>query len=171
MNFNTLTTKRKTACFTGHRPEKFSFGFDENSELFKDLLLLIRQEIELSILSGIDTFITGMSQGIDIWAAEQFLKLRDNNRLRLFCAVPYLGQNNCLNGVNAERYKNIINMSDETIVLSEQYTRESLLFRNRFMVDLSCLVIAFTNGSSGGTQYTIKYAQKNGILVHIVDVD
>ena len=67
---------KKVVCFTGHRPSKFSFGYNENSiELIKLKSLLIN-EIEKLYLLGYKTFLTGCAMGIDIWCAEIVLDLK-----------------------------------------------------------------------------------------------
>ena len=57
-------------CFTGHRPEKLTrFEWLIKKDLEK--------EIKKAIDDGLTVFISGMARGVDIWAAEIVLKLRD----------------------------------------------------------------------------------------------
>ena len=57
--------------------------------------------------------------------------------------------------------RRILKKADSVTLVSERYTPECMLKRNRYMVDKSDLVIAVFNGiKSGGTWYTINYAQK-----------
>ena len=58
------------ACFTGHRPEKLMRS--ENA-IRKDLEKQIRQ----AVTDGLNVFISGMARGVDIWAAQIVLKLRN----------------------------------------------------------------------------------------------
>lgn len=72
-------------CFTGHRPEKLTR--DEKS-VMKDL----EEEIRKAVSEGLNVFITGMARGVDIWAAQIVLKLRDEGLdVKLICACPYEG--------------------------------------------------------------------------------
>ena len=61
------------ACFTGHRPEKL-----------KRMQWLIKRDLKNEILramdDGINVFISGMARGVDIWAAEIVLSLRDSGK-------------------------------------------------------------------------------------------
>ena len=51
---------------------------------------MLKKEIEKSYKEGINVFITGMSRGVDTWAAEIVLKLRRKHRdIKLICAIPY----------------------------------------------------------------------------------
>jgi uncharacterized phage-like protein YoqJ len=65
------------ACvFTGHRPTRFSFGYDEKNEKCIRLKLVMAQQIRALIKSGVSTFYTGMALGVDQWAAEIVLDLK-----------------------------------------------------------------------------------------------
>lgn len=73
------------ACFTGHRPEKLQ-------QMEKEICKGLEQEIRKAIDSGIYVFITGMARGVDIWAAEIVLRLRNEGQnVKLICASPYEG--------------------------------------------------------------------------------
>ena len=72
-------------CFTGHRPEKLKRA---ETEIKKGLEGAILKAIH----EGFTTFITGMARGVDIWAGQIVLRLRqDNPDLRLIAALPYPG--------------------------------------------------------------------------------
>ena len=72
-------------CFTGHRPEKIGIP-DET------VIALLDKAISEAIQSGYRTFISGMARGVDIWAAEIVLRLRDAGQpIRLICVSPYEG--------------------------------------------------------------------------------
>ena len=72
-------------CFAGHRPEKLSLSETK-------IKTLLEKTIDMAIENGFTTFITGMAQGVDIWAAEIVLKKkRYNTGLHLICAVPHPG--------------------------------------------------------------------------------
>lgn len=67
-------------CFTGHRPEKLS----QPENVVKAAL---EKEIKQAIADGMNVFITGMARGVDIWAAEIVLRLRDEGQpIKLICA-------------------------------------------------------------------------------------
>ena len=66
-----------TVCFTGHRPQHFSFGFDESHPDCISLKKQLKEEIFRQIQNGADTFFCGMAQGVDTWAAEAVLLAKD----------------------------------------------------------------------------------------------
>lgn len=61
------------ACFTGHRPEKLR---QPESVVVRGLEAAIKDAIS----DGKNVFISGMTRGVDIWAAEIVLRLRDEGR-------------------------------------------------------------------------------------------
>lgn len=58
-----------TCCFTGHRPEKLNAPTEIVAEK-------LRKAVEDAFSDGFTNYITGMSRGIDIWAAEAVLELK-----------------------------------------------------------------------------------------------
>ena len=68
---NESELRKRRVCFTGHRPEKLN-----KSEV--EIVALLEREIRAAITDGFQTFISGMARGVDIWAAEVVLRLRDN---------------------------------------------------------------------------------------------
>ncbi len=55
--------------------------------------------------------------------------------------------------------------------MSENYTSDCMLKRNRYMVDNSDIVIAVWDGRSGsGTGATVNYAKKQGKKVIIIEI-
>lgn len=149
----------KSCCFTGHRPQKLPWGYDENDLRcikFKNKLALT---IEAVYESGIRHFICGMALGCDMYCAEAVIELRRRKGdITLEAAVPYDGQDEAWNAVNRKRYRDILMECDSTVLLSDSYTPSCMMKRNRYMVDSSSILIACYDGKSGGTQNTVNYA-------------
>lgn len=118
---------------------------------------------------GTRTFISGMAQGVDTWAAEIVLEFRAAGAsVKLVCTVPFPGQERRWSAEAQDRYRRILEQADEVKILFPHLKpRAALLARNRWMVDRSDAVIAIWNGSSGGTKNTIDYAVKTKKTVFI----
>lgn len=85
---------KKVCCFTGHRPQKLPFGFNESDERCVLLKQKIREKVEyLIIKQGVTHFIVGMALGVDIYSAEIVLALKEKYpQITLECAIPCKNQ-------------------------------------------------------------------------------
>ena len=85
MDMNEQGKRAHRCCFTGHRPEKLTITEAE-------ALLRLESAIRQAISDGYTEFITGMARGVDIWAGEIVIRLRDEGRpIKLICASPFSG--------------------------------------------------------------------------------
>lgn len=152
----------KTCCFTGHRPEKCKRS---EKYLRKQLKIKIQEAID----KGYDTFITGMAQGVDIWAAEEVLKIKaGHDEIKLICAVPFYGVERNRTPEQQECYRLILNSADEVVYVCKKYRRWCFYARDEWMVDHSSSVIAVFNGTHGGTEHTVNYARKKNCFIDII---
>lgn len=152
--------RSKCCCFTGHRPYKLGISEEKAKELLSNA-------IDMAIEKGYTIFISGMAQGIDMWAAEIVLEKRQlNPAIFLVCVSPYKGMESKWGNADKEKYSSIIEQADEVNYLCEHYTSYCFHARNNWMVNHSSMVIAAYNDEDGGTKNTIKYAMQNGVEVY-----
>lgn len=151
----------KVCCFTGHRPQSLPCGFDETHPA----CLRIKRQLRRLIVGLIEKkdvthFISGAALGVDMWAMELVLELKDEYPdITLEAAVPYRSQSNRWKRDARIRYRELLSECDEVTILQEQYTSDCMLKRNRYMVDKSDYVLAVWNGQWGnGTGSTVRYA-------------
>lgn len=131
---------------------------------------ILKEKIDELLQNGVTHFITGMAMGVDIMAAEIILELKkENPEITLECAIPCKNQCNRWQQIWIARYNEILKSADSVNVLSEKYTKSCMMDRNKYMVDNSQYVIAVWNGKPSGTGNTIKYANKKGKEVIIID--
>ena len=159
-------------CFTGHRPQKLPWGFDESDARCLELKQRLRSAIMLAITHGKTMFYTGMAMGTDIWTAEIVLELREELHepcIRLVAVIPHSGQEAKYPDDFKQRYRRILSEADERIVLQEHYTDGCMQRRNRYMVDNSSMLIAVYSGNGGGTGYTFDYAKDRGLQIIWID--
>ena len=156
----TETEKRMHwVCFTGHRPEKLT---RYEKSITKDL----EKEIRQAVADGLNVFITEMARGVDIWAAQIVLMLRDEGYdVKLMCACPYEGFERGWSQEWQKAYREIMVAADFVKFVCEGYSRACFQIRNEWMVNHSTRVIAVFNGEKSGTKNTIDYAMKVGVPV------
>ena len=149
-------------CFTGHRPEKLKRAEDEIKKGLEEAILK-------AIRDGYTTFITGMARGVDIWAGQIVLRLRQNNPdLRLIAALPYPGCDNRWPASWRKQFAEVLAVADLVKAISPTYSMASFQKRDEWLVDQSSRVIAVFDGVPGGTQNTIEYAIGCGVGVEYV---
>ena len=112
-----------------------------------------------------------MARGVDIWAAQIVLMLRDEGYdVKLMCACPYEGFERGWSQEWQKAYREILAAADFVKYVCEVYSRACFQIRNEWMVVHSARVIAVFNGERGGTKNTIDYAHRNDIKVNLVEL-
>ena len=109
--------RMRSCCFTGHRPEKLHWRATS-------VITALKAEIEQAITDGFNLFIVGMARGVDIWAAEIVLRLRNAGiPINLVCAIPYEGFELRWSASWQERYRAILHAANqvEFIKTASQY--------------------------------------------------
>lgn len=154
-------------CVTGHRPNKLIGGYDLDNpsnqkikeEMIKILTVLLEQKTNKLICYS------GMALGVDMLFADAVLTVKDtyDERIELVCAIPFEKQtNNWVNQDDIDFYNLIIKYADKVVNTTGEieYKPYYLQKRNEYMVDNSDLILAYWNGTSGGTKNCIDYAKK-----------
>lgn len=162
------------ACaFTGHRPQRFKFKYNENDPECIALKKVLRNEIEELVDQGVNYFISGMALGVDMWAAEVVLDLKKaGHNIKLECALPCENQDIKWADISRRRYAAILKKADKVECVGREYTPDCMMKRNRYMIDNSKYVIAvYDGGSSGGTAATVRYATRKGIKLIVINPD
>ena len=163
---NPAPERTVTCCFTGHRPEKMPFSTGAYSYDFHVFRRNLEYAIQRAILDGYRHFITGMSRGMDLWAAMLVLDFkRAYPGITLEAAIPFPEQASRWNAEDMQTYRQVLDRCDRKTVLSDSYTPGCMDRRNRYMVDCSSLLIAAYNGQSGGTRNTCAYAERMGLRI------
>ena len=157
----------KTCCFTGHRPQKLPWRFDETDERCTELKLKISTEIEKAIQRGYTHFISGMALGCDIYFAEAVLNLKlIYPHIELECAIAYETQTSKWSSHWRERYFDIVAKCDKETLLARRYYNGCLMERNIYMVDKSSLLIAaYIENKRSGARNTFTYAKAKRIKI------
>lgn len=141
----------KTCAVTGHR------GL--NKDFDKEKLVSALKEV---IADGYDCFLIGMALGFDTECFRALEELRKTEKITLIACVPCKDQDKKFTEAQKKEYKRMISAADEVTVLSENYTDKCMLMRNKYMIDRSSALIAYLRHKTGGTFYTVSYAEKTG---------
>lgn len=161
-----------TVAFTGHR----TYCNDADAAL--------RATVGELYARGFRTFLCGMAVGFDLAAAEAVLSCRDaagdrSGRmpaaaetvfpaaaptdapmpdLRLVAVVPFQGQESRFSTADRAIFHRVLAAADRVIVLAPAYRPGCYAVRNNYLIDHASLLVAWYDGSPGGTHYTVRRA-------------
>lgn len=161
-------------AFTGHRPNRFSFGTNEDAQL----CIAIKKKIERLIdrcyrERAVHDVYVGGALGVDMWAAEAALSLKEiYPDITVHCIIPFEGHDSKWQSTEKKRLEAICAKSD-VMVLASAYHENAYRVRNEYMVDhCTCLVAVFAQNNgfqTSGTAQTVNYATRIGkpiIFIH-----
>ena len=145
-------------CFTGHR--------DILPEHSESMSAVLDTAVEKLISRGVRIFRAGGAIGFDTVAALRIIeKKKKYPFLELHLFLPCKDQSSLWNGFSQEIYEYVLRNADKVVYTSESFSRGCMLKRNRALVDGSQICLAYCLKDSGGTAYTVNYAQKKGVRV------
>ena len=146
--------RETTVAFTGHRT--YDCSCDE----------AIREAVRRWYGEGFRTFMTGMAAGFDLAAGECVAGLKGElPGLRLHCVVPFAGHKVSLRSRWSSRYERLLEQADEVTELLPRYAPQAYHRRNDFLVENSSVLIAWFDGTRGGTEYTVRKGQREGLRI------
>ena len=160
-------------AFTGHRPHKFPWRYDEADRRCVALKAALTEQIMALSEAGATDFYSGGADGVDCWAALIVLELRKKNpAFRLHCILPHEGQADKWSALAQERYNAILEQSDSVDYVSHTYYDGCMIERNHRLVESAGLLLAVYNGvRRSGTGATVNYARKMGREIIVIDPD
>lgn len=145
-------------AFTGHRPNKLPY-LSELDPRCVELKNRLEVTIREFIANGADEFYSGMALGVDMWAAEIILRLKEEfPNIHLTAVIPCPTQAEKWGKALKTRYNSILARCDKVITISKCYDEKCMQKRNRALVELCDVLIAVFDGSRGGTMQTVNYA-------------
>lgn len=148
----------KSCAFTGHRDIVEYPSLQGFTALLCDI-----------IEGGVDTFLCGMARGFDTFAAEAVLRLKGGGKnIKLIACVPCPEQDKFFSKEDRQKYNYILSRADEVKIISDNYFKGCMQMRDRFMVDNSSCIVAYLREQTGGTAYTVNYAQKKNKKIYRV---
>ena len=161
----------KSCAFTGHRPSKFPWRHNEADSRCVALKEKLTDQITKLVNASVTDFFSGMAEGTDTYCAQIVLDLRRKNpTLNLHCVLPCEGQADRWTASSQELYRSVLDRADSIVYVSRTYHKDCMLNRNRFLVDHANILLAVYNGERrGGTAATVRYAQKMGRKIIMID--
>ena len=164
-----MPAKQESCCFTGHRPPKLPWRYNESDTRCLALKRRILDAVEAAYEEGYRHFLCGMAMGCDLYFCECVLALRERcPDVTVEAAIPCPSQADRWPAAQRQRYERLVAACDFETLVSRQYTSTCMQRRDRYMVDHASLLIAVHDGLPGGTRRTISYALQQEL--EIIDI-
>lgn len=161
-----MRSRQNSCCFTGHRPGKLPWRYNEADPRCLSLKRRIADAVDAAYHGGYRHFLCGMAQGCDLYFCECVLALRrTHSDVTVEAAIPCPTQPDRWPADQRARYRRLVDECDFETLVSAGYTSSCMQRRDRYMVDHASLLIAAFDGSLGGTQYTMQYAMSRGLSI------
>jgi len=164
-----------SCAITGHNPQRFKFKYNEQAPLCRKLKSAVTEQIKTLYSKGVRVFYVGCSVGVDTWAAEIIIDLKqqtDFSDMELFCAIPFSDHTEKFTAGQKKRYDNILNKCSHKEIISRHYSPVAYKRLNYFLVDKSEYLIAVYDQDKSerhGLGQMVNYAIKNNreiIYIH-----
>lgn len=160
-----MPPKQLTAGFTGHRPKSLPWQYNERDPRCAALKAELSLEIERAYAEGKRYFVSGMAEGVDLYAAEAVLEFkRLHEDVSLIAVFPY-------GAGNSARQRRAAGRADRVISLFEQYSAGCMLARDRFLAkSCSRMICVFSGNTKSGTAATMRMALEEGVSLTVIRV-
>lgn len=172
--------KENAVCITGHRDKSIIPYRNDPTNLDITIFAvkaILNGYLSAALKKGYTTVISGLAEGIDLWAAKIALtQKRYEDKRRLIGVMPYRKHYHGFSRENKELLQEVERYADFLVTTCDNpqmiYGKRATAFtdpqiyrkRNYYMVDNCSLVIAFYNEDNprSGTGQTIRYAKQQG---------
>lgn len=170
---------KQTACaVTGHRPTRFRFKYNEDYSLCKKLKRsMLEQFKKLYDEQGVRRYYVGGALGVDMWAGELILRLKEQpgyEDIELVVVLPFEGHDAKWDERSKRRMDFLRQMCSECVVIGTEDCRESYIMRNCYMVDHADYMVAVYDNERNlrsGTMQAVRYAEKKKLPIILVHPD
>ena len=156
----------RRCAFTGYRPQKMPFGFDETDPRCIDFKKRVRATIQTLYDMGYRHFISGGALGMDMFAAEAVVELRKQHpEVILEMVSPFDDQASKWPEEYRAPHDLLFELADITTATSHVYTKSAMFIRNRYLVNNADLLLAAYDGQPGGTAMTCELAHRYNVPI------
>jgi uncharacterized phage-like protein YoqJ len=112
--------------------------------------------------------VTGGALGIDQDAA----RIAHKHKKPFVVAIPCLNQEKMWPATAQQQYQKMLTFASKVHYVSDkEYTANCMQKRNEWMVDNCDVLVAVWDGSKGGTENCIRYAELVGRTIHYIKLE
>lgn len=150
---------------TGYKPHELGI-FNEKHDHLPFLKRAIKKKLkQLKEEYDIEWIITSGQPGVELWAAEAALELKQElyNDMKVATLAPFFEQEERWNGPVKDLYLNIWQRSDyKDYITKRKYDNPAQLrMKNQFIIDKSdAILVLYDEYTQGSPEYYLTYAKK-----------
>jgi uncharacterized phage-like protein YoqJ len=149
----------QTCAFTGHRKIE-----DSHKSRIDGLL---DRAIAFAYESGCRTFVTGGALGFDTLAAKEIIRFRMSHPdVKLIIVLPCKTQSSTWSASQVSLYEYTLFNADEIEYISDEYTDTCMKERNKRLVELCDMLIAYVSRPYSGAAQTVRMASNDGKVIY-----
>lgn len=149
---------KKTCTFTGPKPTRFKFRYNEDYTLCKKLKKTLLLQIKrLYNEKGVRRFYVAGMIGVHMWAGELVLQMKEQTGyedIELCVVLPFPGCDAQWDARNQKRMKHFMHSSTETVTISQTPGQGGYLDCNRYLVEHADFLVAVSD-NDGSEQSTL----------------
>ena len=168
----------ESCAVAGPKPTRFKFGYKEDNSLCRKIKkAMLRQFRRLYRKRGVRRFYIGGAIGVNLWAGELLLKLKEEpgyEDLELVVVLPFPGHDAKWDVRSRKRLEYLVRHSVEHLTVGTEDCRESYISQNRYLVDhAQCLVAVGEEHREQETEsfQVTTYAREKGLEIIYVHPD
>lgn len=168
----------ESCAVAGPKPTRFKFGYKEDNSLCRKIKkAMLRQFRRLYRKRGVRRFYIGGAIGVNLWAGELLLKLKEEpgyEDLELVVVLPFPGHDAKWDVRSRKRLEYLIRHSVEHLTVGTEDCRESYISQNRYLVDhAQCLVAVGEEHREQETEsfQVTTYAREKGLEIIYIHPD
>ena len=168
----------ESCAVAGPKPTRFKFGYKEDNSLCRKIKkAMLRQFRRLYRKRGVRRFYIGGAIGVNLWAGELLLKLKEEpgyEDLELAVILPFPGHDAKWDVRSRKRLEYLVWHSVEHLTVGTEDCQESYISQNRYLVDHAQYLVAVSEEhreqETGSFQVTA-YAREKGLEIIYIHPD
>lgn len=169
----------KSCAVIGHRPTRFKFGYKEHYAGCKRLKKRLHEQFALLYEKGVRHFYVGGSLGVDMWAGELILRMKEQVEYKdidLYIILPFEGHDTSWDERSKARMTFLRKHCTNVMVIATQNQSPAEIYRkrNEYLIERADVMVAvYDNNRSvcNDTGVLVCFAEEKGIPIILIHPD
>lgn len=169
----------RACAIAGHRPARFKWKYNENNNGCKRLQRRVREQLVQLYEKGTRRFYIGGNLGVDLWAGELLLALKEQpeySEIELALVLPYPRHDKDWDKLSRHRLSKLRQHSAEVIIAgtSENPPAVNYKLRDQYMVEHSNYLLAVYDNAPDNhysVDKVVNYSRKKKLGITLIHPD